>query len=102
MLNEHFLSVLVLISDKNYSFYWLAVNMDDAENLGQNELLQWGAIQHLKKNGCSYYDLCYIEKERLPNIYRFKHGFSETEAMIPLISSKTITYKLYNRFRKWF
>ena len=93
---------LLTVRDKNYSFYWAGINISGFENLGQSELLQWQAIQFLKEQKCSYYDLCYIEKERLPKIYEFKKGFSQTEVPITFFNSSGIGFKLYSKFLKWF
>jgi hypothetical protein len=93
--------IAVIAYDKNYAFYWLGITIEDKPNLGQGELLQWEAIKKTKKCGCKFYDLCYIEKERLPHIYAFKKGFSNTEADIVLVSKKSFGYKVVNRLKKW-
>ena len=89
-----------IISDKNYSIYWLGNNAKDVKNKGQGELLQWHAIQKMKEKGCNYYDLCYIEPNRLPSIYKFKKGFSKTEKNINLIIKKPVSFKILNRLSK--
>jgi Acetyltransferase (GNAT) domain len=91
------LSGIVLAYDKNYAIYWLGFNSDNAPNLGQNELLQWYAIKKMMDYGCKYYDLCYIEKERLPYIYEFKKGFSKNEVDVPYFSNRSLSYKILNR-----
>lgn len=93
-------SALGLIYDKDYAFYWLGSTKHDAGNLGQGDLLQWEAIQHSKANGCKYYDLCYIEKERLPHIYEFKKGFSKTEVEVPYILKKQTMFRIMNKLQK--
>lgn len=98
--NNSISNYLLTVSDKNYSFYWLGININGFNTLGQSELLQWKAIKYLKEKQCSYYDLCYVEKERLPNIYEFKRGFSQTEVSIPFIKFTGIGYKLCNRILK--
>jgi len=98
-LNEKPYSALGLIHDKNYSYYWLGSTNHNAENLGQGDLLQWEAIKYSKSQGCKYYDLCYIEKERLPHIYQFKKGFSKTEVEISYLLKKTILFRLLNKLR---
>ena len=96
------LGITVIIYDKNYALYWIGISVDNTPNLGQGELLQWEAIKLIKLNGCKYYDLCYIEKEKLPYIYKFKKGFSNSEIAIPLITKKTFSYKIINKIMKQF
>ena len=86
-----------VISDKNYSLYWLGNNVGDVPNIGQGELLQWHTIQQMKEKGCKYYDLCYIEPEKLPHIYKFKKGFSKTEVSICCFSKKSLFFKIINK-----
>jgi lipid II:glycine glycyltransferase (peptidoglycan interpeptide bridge formation enzyme) len=88
---------LGLIFDKNYALYWIGASNESAGNLGQGELLQWEAIKLVKTFGCKYYDLCYIEKERLPHIYEFKKGFSRNEIEIPYFNRTTLVFKALNK-----
>lgn len=96
------LSNVAIVYDKSYSIYWLGNNTDDIPNLGQGELLQWEAIKRMKDRGCSYYDLCYIEKERLPHIYKFKSGFSKNEVNVSLVNTRKTPYRIMNRITGWF
>jgi hypothetical protein len=91
------LANVCIISDKNYSIYWLGNQANAFINSGQGELLQWHAIQEMKGKGCKYYDLCYIEKEELPDIYRFKRGFSNNEKDIELMIRKPVSFRILNR-----
>jgi len=91
------LANVVISYDKDYSIYWLGNNADDTPNLGQGEILQWEAIKRMKEAGCKYYDLCYIEKEKLPHIYKFKKGFSKTEAPIIYYDKKSFYYRVINK-----
>lgn len=97
--NMH-LADAVVVYDKNYAIYWLGNNATDAPNLGQGELLQWEIIQRTKALGCTWYDLCYIEKERLPHIYRFKSGFSKSEVEVPYFAEKKLLFKVLNKIKK--
>jgi hypothetical protein len=90
------LSNVGVISDKNYSIYWLGNNAPEAVNIGQSELLQWYAIKSMKAKGCKYYDLCYIEPEYLPAIYKYKSGFSKDREEIKLISYKPLLFRIIN------
>lgn len=96
-LNGEYLANVVIVFDKNYSIYWLGNSLINARNLGQGELLQWTTIKRMKETGCRYYDLCYIEKERLPSIYKFKSGFSKNEVIIPLINKKSFLFRVLNK-----
>lgn len=87
-----------IVSDNNYSFYWLGNILKGTRNLGQGDALQWHVIKEMKKKGCKYYDLCYIEPERLPGVYEFKKGFSNTEVPIVYFNRKSISYRMINRF----
>lgn len=100
--NDTPLYILVIMYDKNYSFYWLGIDNFIELNIGQGELLHWEAIKYSKQIGCRYYDLCYVEKERLSNIYEFKKGFSNWEVEVPFIIKKPISYKILNKIKKYF
>jgi len=98
--NDKYIANVVIAYDKNYSIYWLGNNAYNSPNLGQGDLLQWEVIKRMKQNGCFYYDLCYIEKERLPNIYKFKSGFCKNEIDVPNVVSKSISFRLINKLNK--
>lgn len=93
---------LVTVNDKNYSLYWLGLTFKGIENLGQGELLQWEVIKEMKANGCKYYDLCYIDKERLSHIYQFKHGFANNEVNIYSYQGKSLIYSIINKIQNSF
>lgn len=93
---------LLMVSDKDFSIYWLGMSIDGAPNLGQGELLQWEAIKKAKSYGCKYYDLCTIEKERLPHIYEFKKGFSKREINFLSFSYRTFFFRLAKRINNGF
>ncbi len=95
------IAAVVTIYDRNYSFYWLGIPIENTPNLGQGELLQWEAIKRIKEYGCKYYDLCYIQKEKLPHIYKFKKGFSKTEVPIILHTKKSYIYRVLNKTKKY-
>ena len=96
------MSNVVIAWDKDYSIYWLGNNQNEAPNLGQNALLQWESIKMMKKNGCKYYDLCFIEKNKLPHIYKFKKGFSNTEVPVSLVLKTGIGFKIFNKIKSAF
>jgi lipid II:glycine glycyltransferase (peptidoglycan interpeptide bridge formation enzyme) len=98
--NNEVLGSVVLVSDKNFALYWLGNRIEKAPNIGYFDLLHWEMIKRAKSYGCKYYDTCYLEKERLPNIYRFKIGFSDT--IIPVLNTieKRMTYRILNKIQK--
>jgi hypothetical protein len=100
--DKEILANVVIAYDKNYAIYWLGNHADNAPNSGQGELLQWETIKRMKQKGCSYYDLCYIEKERLPHIYKFKSGFCKNEVSIPHVVCKPLTFKISTKLYKIF
>lgn len=95
--NGEILNGIVIAYDKDYAIYLFGFSDSNVPNLGQGEILQWKAIQRMKSYGCSFYDLCYIEKERLPSIYKFKKGFSKIEVEIPILQKKNISFKIMNK-----
>lgn len=90
----------VIVSDKNYSIYWLGLRMKNSPNNGFFDLLQWESIKKAKENNCKYYDLCYVEKQRLPNIYKFKTDYSETKLDVLNILEKSLFYSIINKIQK--
>lgn len=95
-------AIALIAYDKNYAFYWLGITIGHKPNLGQGELLQWEAIKETKKHGCKYYDLCYIDEERLPHIYEFKKGFSRNKVDIMAFSEYSFACRVANKLKKWF
>lgn len=94
------LANVVVISDKDYALYWLGNNAAGNKNDGQGELLQWEAIKLAKSKGCRYYDLCYIEPKSLPNIYRFKKGFSKNEVPLKHFTLRPLLFRVLNKALK--
>lgn len=99
--DEKLLSGLILIGNKNVKHYWLGASIPGAPNIGQGELLQWEAIKHAKLNGTKLYDLCVIEKERLPNIAKFKMDFTNEIQPFYIFNKKTLTHRVLNRINKF-
>jgi lipid II:glycine glycyltransferase (peptidoglycan interpeptide bridge formation enzyme) len=94
---EQTLSGAVLAYDKNYAIYWLGFGIENAPNLGQGELIQWDMIKYSKSRKCKYYDLCSVEKEKLPKIYEFKKGFSKREEIFLNFIESPVSYKILRR-----
>ncbi len=78
---ETIYSGLMLVYNKDVAIYWIGFTKEDAPNLGFGEILQWSAITFSRNYGCKYYDLCTVEKERLPKIYEFKSDFAKEEVI---------------------
>lgn len=98
--NKEILSGIVVAYDKNYAIYWLGFSKANTPNLGQGDLLQWEAIKTVKAHGCSYYDLCFIDKNKLPHIYKFKKGFSKNEIEVDIISKRSFSYRIVKKLKK--
>ncbi len=95
-----FISGIILIGNQYVMHYWQGASKRELPNSGQGELLQWEAIKWSKQNGCHYYDLCVVEKERLPHIAKFKLGFSKSLVSFYHISRKPVTFKILNRIQR--
>ena len=98
--NDIPISGVVLIGNGYMVHYWKGASRYNIKNEGQGDLLQWEAIKWAKMRGAKYYDLCVIEPERLPQIARFKMGFSKQLVPFYLFSKSTLTYKVFNRLQK--
>ncbi len=99
-LGKEILAGIIVVGNKNFMHYWQGASQKDAPSLGQGELLQWEAIKWARRNGCRYYDLCVVEPDRLPQIARFKLGFSRRLAHFYLMNRKTVAFKIISRFQK--
>ncbi|CAN5393338.1 hypothetical protein BH10BAC5_BH10BAC5_11200 [soil metagenome] len=88
---------LAMVSSKDYAIYWLGLTVKDSGNFGQGELLQWTAIKEAKLRGCKYYDLCYIEKDKLKHIADFKKAFGEKEISVPVLALKKNSFKILKK-----
>ena len=77
--------------------YYKGAGLFDVKNEGQGELLQWEAIKISKSLGTKYYDLCNLDKDNLPSIYRFKTGISNTIYKYPKLTKNKLGYKVLNR-----
>lgn len=78
-------------------YYWVGATADGAPNLGQGELIQWQVIQWAKESGCQWYDLVGVEIKRLPQIARFKLGFTNETKTFHHINVGTIHGKIMRR-----
>ncbi len=94
------LGFLVIIYDKNFAIGFWSYMFPESPKLGQGDLLIDEAVRHSQKYGCDFFDLCYIEKERLPNIYEFKKGFSQNEIPIINFAIRSLSYRLLNKITK--
>lgn len=88
---------LVMVSSKDYAIYLYGLSSKDAGNFGQGELLQWTAIKAANEKGCKYYDLCYIEKDKLKHIADFKKAFGEKEIEVPVLAVRKKPFKIIKK-----
>lgn len=94
------ISGILIIGNSNYMHYYKGASDFQLKNVGQGELLQWEAIKLVKSIGVKQYDLCNLEKEKLPSIYRFKTGISNEIVKYPIYTKNAIGYKIVNRFTR--
>lgn len=90
---------LGLIHDKDYAIYLIGAIDRHSASLGQGEILQWEAIRYSRDNGCRYYDLCYVDSERLPGIFGFKKGFSDMTVTVPYLHRRSVIYRVLNKIK---
>ncbi len=99
-INHTLLSGIVTIGNKYLIHYWLGGMLDINKNLYQNDYIHWEAIKWAKESGSRYYDLCVVEPERLPNIARFKLGFSKRIVPFYCITKRKIGYRAISRIKR--
>ena len=92
------ISGVFIIGNKNYMHYYKGASLPGVKNEGQGELLQWEAIKYSKALGSKFYDLCNLDKEKLPTIYRFKTGISANIYYYPVFTKNKLGYKIIKRF----
>ena len=93
----------MIIGNNDITHAWIAgSSYKFPKTLKQNELITWYAIKWSKQNGCHYYDVCVIEPERLPNIARFKLGFTKKVVPFYCISNRRLGYKIISKTHKIF
>lgn len=72
------ISSIIILANKNYTIAWVAGRRSGLpNNLYQNELLIWEALRWASEYGSKYFDLCGLDKERLPHLARIKLSFSK-------------------------
>ena len=95
-LNNTPVSTIMLVGNKNAWHYWQGAT-DTEYNLGAGELLQWHAIQYAFNQGSKLYDMCVIERDRLPNIALFKLSFGAEPCNYRVLAQRPFTARLINR-----
>ena len=95
---ERPISGVFIIGNKNYMHYYKGAGLFDVKNEGQGELLQWEAIKTSKSMGIKYYDLCNLDKDKLPSIYRFKTGISNNICRYPKFTKNQLVFKMMKKF----
>lgn len=97
--NEKPVSGVFILGNKNYMHYFKGASLYGVKNEGQGELLQWEAIKKSKSLGTKYYDLCNLDKEKLPHVYRFKTGISDTLIAYQICKNNNLGYRISNRLQ---
>jgi len=97
--NDEAISGVFIIGNKNYMHYYKGASMFEVKNEGQGELLQWEAIKLSKSLKAKYYDLCNLNKQALPAIYKFKTGISNDIYQYPMYYNNSIGFKVVNRIK---
>ena len=95
--DEKLISGVFILGNMNYMHYYKGASVFGIKNEGHGELLQWEAIKASKSFGAKYYDLCAINKEKLPAIYSFKTGISDKIVDYPIYSKNKLGFQLANR-----
>lgn len=90
------ISGVFILGNNNYMHYYKGASKEGIKNEGQGELLQWEAIKWSKIRA-KHYDLCNLNKEKLPAIYRFKTGISNHLYHYEIIQRQSNTNKILNR-----
>lgn len=91
------ISGILVLGNKNYMHYYKGASVFGVKNEGHGELLQWEAIKLSKSLGSKYYDLCNLDKDKLPAIYRFKTGISPHIITYLKYTKNSLGYKIANR-----
>lgn len=77
--NETALSSLIVSAIGNTGIYLLGATNNEGMKYKASYLLQWEAIQWLKSQGITRYDLGGIDREKNPGVYEFKSGITKNE-----------------------
>ncbi len=99
--DEQAISGVFILGNKNYMHYYKGASVFGVKNQGQGELLQWEAIKLSKSLGTKFYDLCNLNKDSLPDIYRFKTGISKDIYHYQILSNNAFGYKVVNKISKY-
>lgn len=94
-------SGVFILGNKNYMHYYKGASIFGSKNFGQNELLQFEAIKHSKLLNAKYYDLCNLNKNTLPGIYKFKTGICNHLVEYRKGGKNRIGFQLINRIKEF-
>lgn len=98
--NDEAISGVFILGNQNYMHYYKGASAFGFRNEGQGELLQWEAIKQCKKRGVKYYDLCNLNKKKLPGIYSFKTGICNHLVDYPIHGKNNLGFKILNRIKR--
>lgn len=102
-LDNNYLASGMIIGNEKVIHLWVAGKPKKIlEGVPRQDLLIWETIKWAKKNGCHYYDLCYIDREKQPDIARHKLGFSKNIVPFYFIVKKNLSFRIISKLRRCF
>jgi len=102
-LGNDYLASGVIVGNKFMTHLWIAGKPENIPaNVPRQDLLVWETIKWAKEQGSEYFDLCVVEQERLPNVARFKLGFSKNIVPFYCIRKSDLGYRMVAKTRKIF
>ncbi|MDJ0645032.1 MAG: GNAT family N-acetyltransferase [Flavobacteriaceae bacterium] len=91
------ISGILVLGNSNYLHYYKGASLKGIKNEGHGELLQWEAMKWAKEQGTKFYDLCNLDQEKLPAIYRFKTGISNNIIRYNKLTKNNLGYRIMKR-----
>lgn len=94
------IAAIMITGNINAWHYWQGA-VDTNYNVGAGEMLQWQAINYVfGKTKC--YDMCVIEKQKLPNLAQFKQGFGGALANYNIINKSSLSLRILRKLTSKF
>jgi lipid II:glycine glycyltransferase (peptidoglycan interpeptide bridge formation enzyme) len=91
------IAALMITGNINAWHYWQGAS-DTNYNVGAGEMLQWQAMNHVFGKTW-FYDMCVIEKQKLPNLAQFKQGFGGEIANYRFFNKSSLSYRILRRLK---
>lgn len=99
--NGELISAMLCIGNANFFHAYIAGRKEFMpQNKYQNELIWWNSILEAKKLQARFFDLCIINKRRLPRIAQYKLGFSKDLIEMSGMHKKPIIYRILSKSNK--